>query len=177
MRNRLCSEERVGERYGKLVIMGVADTTKHTHTCLCDCGNTHIATIYNLRKGNVKSCGCLLRSPPATKAFHKTHGLAHTPEYKMWQTSKRRAKERGLSFDLEPEDITIPTTCPVLGIPLRQGFADKGLCDDSPSIDRYDNTKGYTKENIRIISMKANRIKGTATIDDIEAVLRYMKGE
>lgn len=34
-----------------------------------------------------------------------------------------------------------------------------------------------TKDNVRIISHKANRIKGDANIQIIENLLKYMKGE
>src|ERR1700689_2097108 len=38
---------------------------------------------------------------------------------------KHRAKERGLSFDLEVGDIEVPAFCPVLGIPITLGAPAK----------------------------------------------------
>jgi hypothetical protein len=35
---------------------------------------------------------------------------------------------------------------------------------------------GYVPGNIRVISMRANRIKTDATADELRAVLRYMEG-
>lgn len=29
--------------------------------CRCDCGNTHTASVYHLKHGKIKSCGCLIR--------------------------------------------------------------------------------------------------------------------
>lgn len=89
--------------------------------------------------------------------------------------AKIRAKKAGLEFLITAEDIIFPKICPVLGIPI---FRSKGRrSNNSPSIDRFDNTKGYTKENIRIISWQANRMKGEMTLDDIEKVYKYMKGQ
>lgn len=86
------------------------------------------------------------------------------PEYVLWKAAQRRADESGLAFTISVEDIVIPANCPVFGTPLT-----------SPSLDRFDNDQGYTPDNIRVISRRANLIKSDATADEIEAVLRYMQ--
>jgi len=96
------------------------------------------------------------------------------PARYMVSQIKSRATKRGIDFNLKEEDITIPDTCPVLGIPLKYG-GNKNK-DNSPSVDRIDNSKGYTKDNICVISYRANSLKSNATIKEIEAVLKYMKG-
>lgn len=54
-----------GNRFGRLtMIESTGESNKHGHLiwkCKCDCGNIHYATGYSLRKGDVKSCGCLLK--------------------------------------------------------------------------------------------------------------------
>lgn len=91
----------------------------------------------------------------------------------MLVAARERALELNLEFDLREEDIVIPDICPVLGIPLVIG---RGRATDaSPSIDRMDPTKGYTRGNICVISWKANRLKSNATLDDMEKVLTYMR--
>ena len=44
------------------------------------------------------------------------------------------------------------------------GIKNKDL---NPSIDRFDNDKGYVKGNIKFISHKANAFKGNITNHDI----------
>ena len=48
---------------------------------------------------------------------------------------------------------------------------------DSPSLDRRDNTKGYTIENTAVICMHCNVRKQDSTIEDLHMLLRYMGGE
>lgn len=88
---------------------------------------------------------------------------------------RKRANKSGLECSISVEDIVIPKVCPVLGIPLV--WATGKQTNNSPSIDRVDNSKGYTKDNIRVISMRANRLKSNMTIDEAELIVKYMKGE
>lgn len=67
----------------------------------------------------------------------------------------------------------IPAVCPVLGVPF---VLDRGQHPHLPSVDRLIPSKGYTKENVRVICMRANAIKNDATVAELEMVLSYMKG-
>lgn len=83
-----------------------------------------------------------------------------------------RAKKENRECTILPQDIIVPDFCPVLGIPLMAG----GARDNRPSVDRFDNNRGYTKDNIRVISYRANQLKRDATVDEIRRVLHYMEG-
>ena len=85
---------------------------------------------------------------------------------------KRRSTKKGIECTITKADLVIPELCPVLGIPLDRSSNTRS--DNSPSVDRIDNTKGYTVDNIRVISWRANRLKNDASIDEIEAILKYM---
>lgn len=82
----------------------------------------------------------------------------------MLSVAKYRAKKRNLEFNITKDDIKIPEYCPLLNIKLDLEINDK---DYRPSIDRIDSSKGYTKDNIWVISFKANRFKSDATIEEI----------
>jgi hypothetical protein len=86
-------------------------------------------------------------------------------EKNLFQQAQYRAKTKGIPFDIEISDIIIPETCPILGLPLKKSI--DGNRDLSPSLDRIDNAKGYTKGNIQVISSKANTMKYTANKDDL----------
>lgn len=101
-------------------------------------------------------------NPERYREILKRYRLKH-PERKLFYSARQRAKKTGIAFDIEITDIIIPEYCPLLELKLEM----LGQCDNSPSIDRIDNSKGYIKGNIWVISFKANRMKNTASLDEL----------
>jgi len=95
------------------------------------------------------------------------------PAARILTRLKTRAGRKGLAFDLDLTDIVIPNFCPVLGIPI--SISDTDRLDCSPSVDRFDNSLGYVKGNIRFVSWRANKIKSDATVQELEAVTNYAR--
>lgn len=87
------------------------------------------------------------------------------PRIKVFQGCKQRAKARSIYFDLKLEDIVIPDKCPYLKVPFIIGTKDN--YQYTHSIDRIDNSKGYVKDNIEIITMKANSMKNNASNEEL----------
>lgn len=89
--------------------------------------------------------------------------------------ARQRALKYGLEFNLDINDIIIPEICPILEKPIIYGV--KGNYEYSPSLDRIDNSKGYIKGNVRVISKRANTMKNSATIEELQTfcknILRY----
>lgn len=83
------------------------------------------------------------------------------PERGLLRQAKSRAKENGLEFNLTEEDIIIPSLCPILQAPMERNTPY------APSVDKVNPTKGYTKDNIQIISKKANTMKSNATKEEL----------
>lgn len=111
---------------------------------------------------------CLCES---NRVYSELHNKSNK-RYKILCNLKKRAKLKGIEFNLELDDIPqIPETCPVLEIPIIINEGKHQPSDNSPSIDRIDSKKGYIKGNIRIISNRANRIKTDATIEELRKVL------
>lgn len=98
-------------------------------------------------------------------------------EYILCQQARKNAKRKGIPFDLSPEDIIIPEFCPVLGMPLVRKTPGRTRPNDYPSLDRKDNSKGYIKGNVFVVSWRANRLKCDGSLEEFEAIIRYMKGE
>jgi hypothetical protein len=83
--------------------------------------------------------------------------------------AKDRAKKYGIEITITREHIIIPPLCPVFGVPMVRHTPY------APSLDRKDNTKGYTPENTRVISRLANRLKSDATLEQLEALVNYVR--
>lgn len=88
------------------------------------------------------------------------------PNSKIHNSAQSSAKRRGIPFDLQRLDIVIPEKCPYLDIPLTHEKG-KGFVISNASIDRIDNSKGYTKDNIQIVSRLANMMKACATKEQL----------
>jgi len=86
----------------------------------------------------------------------------------MYDNAKQRAKRAGLEFTISKDDIVIPNKCPVLGMALATPEErGKQQLDNSPSLDRIDNTKGYTPDNVWVVSYQANRMMSNATPEQL----------
>lgn len=91
-------------------------------------------------------------------------------ERKMFDRAKSRATIKGREFTITIDDITIPDKCPVFGIK----FVYEKDSPWAPSIDRVDSSRGYTPDNIQIISRRANYLKSNMTVEEAEIIYRFM---
>lgn len=92
----------------------------------------------------------------------------------MIQRAKSRARKKGWDFDLSVEDILpLPRTCPILGLELISAIG--GRDPRSYSLDRIDNSRGYVRGNVQVISQRANLLKSDATPEELEAILAFIR--
>lgn len=105
------------------------------------------------------------REAGATKEARRRR---NNPIRTMYDNAKQRAKRAGLEFTISQDDIVIPDKCPVLGMALATPEErGKQQLDNSPSLDRIDNTKGYTPDNVWVVSYQANRMMSNATPEQL----------
>lgn len=101
-----------------------------------------------------------------------------TPKIKsakaLIDAAMRRARCKGLCFNLTLDFVLsiFPDRCPILDIELSY-VNSRTNRDTSPSIDRIDNTKGYTQDNVVVVSFRANRIKNDSSMDELKKVYDY----
>ena len=76
-----------------------------------------------------------------------------------------------LAIPTDIDEIGIPITCPVLGIPL--AFNRNSVKDNSISFDRIDSTKGYTKDNMIVVSYRVNKLKSDASLNEMRQMVNF----
>lgn len=145
-----------GVRFGRLV--AVSRTRQTTHTSKprwiwqfkCDCGETIEREAALVLSGHTVSCGCYNAQRRTESRTHgEAHHKNHTPEYRTWASMLARSKPRDTKTcrDYGGKGIGV---CPQWEHSFEQFLKDMGR-KPSPrhSIDRIDNSKGYSPENCR----------------------------
>ena len=147
--------------------------------CECECGVVKNFPISSIKPGGTtRSCGCVQRRETvkrntATKTMEKGTRREDDRRFRMFHNAKHRAKKKGLSFTITIDDIVIPETCPLLGIPL-VSTSDK-RDPRNPSLDQRQPGKGYTQENIWVISSRANWLKADGTLEEFKMLVENWK--
>lgn len=164
------------ERFGHLVARWPVGKTKDNHIvwlCSCDCGKLKNIRQYLLRHGRTKSCGCKktqLHLEADRRAGRNVRSEYSDEAYRMWACAKSRARMKNLPFDLGVADIIVPEFCPILGIKLKKDGGRRK--HSSPSLDRKEPKLGYVKNNIRVISWRANDLRADATLEEMQLLVK-----
>ena len=139
--------------------------------CSCkECNNTSSRLHRCTTKSKIQRK--LYLSLDSTKQKEKARKIKNKNKI-LLSNAKRRSKNKGIDFNITLEDIVIPEVCPVLGIPIYLDAPKNST--HCPSLDRVDNTKGYVKGNVCVISIKANSLKSNGTISDFRKIIEYME--
>lgn len=135
-----------GDKYGHLTAVKFAYKgafNKAHWVFKCDCGSEGVVkNVNDVKKGNTKSCGCLLKE-------QVRHGLYKTTEYRLWISMKERCyNEKNLAYpNYGGRGITV---CDEWLHSITTFYRDMGPRPSKRhSIDRIDVNGNYCKENCK----------------------------
>ena len=168
----------IGNTFGRLTVLKEYSNKEYILCeCSCSCGGKTTSTRREgLLSGRTQSCGCIRkeRSIEFNKSRFDPNAISKSVEYRILSRAKSRAKQNNIPFNLTLEDIIIPDTCPLLGIPLEIQLK-KGYHPNSPSLDKIIPEKGYIKGNVWVISNRANTLKNDASLKELELLVENLK--
>jgi hypothetical protein len=166
----------IGKRFGRLIVLKRVENRyngknkRHPEAWFlvrCDCGKKFETRGYTLRKRKANTA-CRTCKPLGFR-----HGMFGTKEYQIWNSIQSRAAKKGMKFNLDVTDIHIPKRCPLLGIRICLNNTQTKF--NSPSIDRINNKKGYVKDNVWVISTRANAMKNDASLFELQTLVKNME--
>lgn len=172
-----------GKSFGKWKVLHRAEssTRRPLWRCRCHCGAEKDVLGENLRSGHSGSCTKCWRigvGNSKAKKLYESLGdryIASTDKwYRLIQGRWHYAKNNGIAIGFNTKQefaeyckIIAPTKCPILGVPLVFGGGKSGPLPNGYSVDRIVPENGYVRENIQIISVKANMIKTNASREEL----------
>lgn len=95
----------------------------------------------------------------------------------MVSNAKQRARKYDLAFDEALRKLFTsnpPTACECCRRPLDYSVETGYRVFRAPSLDRFDNTKGYTLDNVRVLCWRCNILKNDATVEELQTIVAYM---
>ena len=142
------TESLVGQVFGRIKV--VADLEKrnsrNVSMCLCQCGTEWVVDNRFLKNGNTKSCGkCGVGGN-----YKHGHGksAAQSPTYQTWMAMYNRCyNQKQRSY--KTYGAVGVTVCESWRADFKTFLADMGERPSGTTLDRIDNSKGYSKSNCR----------------------------
>jgi hypothetical protein len=129
-----------GMKFNRLRVVERAKNSKRDQArwlCICECGGRKVVVGSHLRKGLIRSCGCLHKETLTQR--NQTHGMRGSREYKSFAAAKSRCRNpkdagfsnyggRGIRF---------------LYRDFKEFFADLGPRPPGTTLERCDNDGHY----------------------------------
>lgn len=160
---------------------------KSSVAAVCDCcGDLKPANKFSLvfkfnysgpRKSTCKKCSSAIAERKRRDSLWNKDIVSY-----LLSQARQRCSRNGTNFSIKKEDVYMPNICPVFKVDMptefRSGKTRNQMRNNfGPSLDRIDNTKGYTPDNIVVMSYRANMLKSDATLKELVMLGEWAKSE
>jgi len=131
--------------------------------CKCSCGNIHVASYHHIRNGKVSRCrNC------ANKSMRIRGELTGT----FWGQIKKSAQKRNLELNISKNEAyellmnqNIKCALSNLKLHIAPTVAEHNRGGSSASLDRINNNKNYSSDNVQWIHKDINKMKWKFDLD------------
>lgn len=155
--------------FGKLTV--VKDTGKRKSRrpiwlCRCECGKEVEILGKYLLCGDTKSCGCITKGNAHNRTGYKNLNGSY------YGNVKRSAIKRGIPFEITPQEMLEVLEkqnylCAFSKKPIKIVDNIRDQRDEqTASLDRIDNNKGYTKDNVQWVHKVVNIMRNKLEVAD-----------
>lgn len=155
-------KNELGSIFGRLTVISDMSSSKGKARwmCQCSCGKITVTTGDALRRGVVKSCGCLqaeARHLNTRKHGHGSYVAGVSRTYKSWQEMRARCNnKRSISYpNYGGRGISICARWSE----FENFLADMGERPEGKSLDRIENNGNYEPNNCRWATSKEQNNK------------------
>lgn len=156
-------KSEIGNTYGELTVLefvGKFKTFNDGYLCRCSCGETLIRSLYRMKVGHTKTCGCGTSKYKLYREYKEEHAVFSS----MW----RRCKYYNPASHKSYFDKNI-SLCPRWDGDFFEAFSnfieDMGRRPTKDhEIDRKDSNCGYSKENCRWVPRRVNALNKERTV-------------
>lgn len=152
-------DSMINSKFGKLLVIEVVRERgdRARVACKCECGAKKVISASSVLTGNTRSCGCM-NNKSARAARKLTHGHRHHPLYKTWNNIIHRCHdEKRKDYKYYGQKGIFACDEWRFGVdgmhPFLVFLRDMGEKPEGATVDRIDNSLGYSKDNCKWSSM------------------------
>jgi len=171
------------QKFGKLIAKMCLPERHHAGgkiwLCQCDCGGTKEVELSLLKKGHVKSCGCLRKDKRTKKQIEKLQINSSNPTLQntwkqLYARYKSNTKARNIDFKLSFEQAykMFTNNCFYCGCRPSRLFLYSNRKHKLDilynGIDRVDNSVGYTVKNTVACCTRCNTAKSNMGLKEFK---------